>query len=187
MVPTKQDYKTIYQLLDYGPLSEDCGLLCQAACCKVYSPTMGIYLLPGEEQMFNDTDKQWLVWEKHDPKRYDFPPSWANQPVYFVKCVKPCPREKRPIQCRTFPLTPHLTSDNRLILIWETLSLPYKCPLITNKAPLNPAFVNGLKQGWELLIEYPLIRDLISWDSRSREKDRHPIVACQTQVLQAST
>ena len=36
----------------------------------------------------------------------------------------------RPLQCRTFPLTPHLTEDGILLLIYNDEELPYICPLI---------------------------------------------------------
>ncbi|KUO51605.1 MAG: hypothetical protein APF76_13240 [Desulfitibacter sp. BRH_c19] len=166
------DYQEIYELLNPGPLdTKDCGTLCKAACCQTYNQDMGMYLMPGEEKMFNSEDMDWLSWETHNPQNYDFPGSWL-QPVYYAKCLKPCPREKRPIQCRTFPLTPHITKDGNLILIWETLKLPYTCPLIEKKSSLNSNYVEGLQKAWSKLIKNSLIKDLINWDSRQREKEK---------------
>lgn len=175
MIPTIEEYKIIYQLLDPGPLEEDCGLLCNAACCQSYDYDIGIYLLPGEEKLFTEEDKSWLTWEIHNPKHYEFPHSWT-QPVYYAKCIKQCPRHKRPIQCRTFPLTPHITKQDELIFIWETLDLPYLCPLIDNKYHLNDSYVMGLKQAWKMLIKSSLIRDLIKFDSKQRKKDKVKII-----------
>lgn len=169
---TLEDYLEIYALLDPGPLADiNCGTLCQAACCQTYNNDMGMYLLPGEEKIFTTKDKEWLSWEVHNPQDYDFPPSWV-QPVYYVKCLKPCPREKRPIQCRTFPLAPHLTRDGKLQIIWETLELPYQCPLIDKKSSLNTKYVEGLHKAWSKLIKNNLIKDLVRWDSIQREKDK---------------
>lgn len=169
---TLEDYLEIYTLLDPEPLSGiDCGTLCKTACCQASGQDLGVYLLPGEEKIFTPADTDWLSWEIHDPQDYDFPPSWT-QPVYYANCLKPCLREKRPIQCRTFPLAPHLTADGDLQIIWETLELPYRCPLIEKKLSLNSSYVEGLQKAWSKLIKNPLIRDLIRWDSIQREKDR---------------
>lgn len=160
-------YTTIYRLLDpVTPLDTDCGDLCGQACCRVGDPAFGIYLLPGEETMFTGRET-WLGWEKQLPQQYDFPPTWV-EPVYFVHCRPPCPRPHRPIQCRTFPLAPHLLPDGKLVLIWETLSLPYVCPLISKKMPLRQDFILALGQTWKKLISYRRIHDLVAWDARQR-------------------
>ena len=169
---TLEDYIEIYALLDPGPLAAiDCGSICEAACCQVHNQDMGMYLLPGEEKIFTPEDRYWLSWEIHNPQDYDFPHSWV-QPVYYARCLKPCPREKRPIQCRTFPLAPHLTMDGNLLIIWETLELPYQCPLIEKKSSLNNKYVEGLQKAWSKLIKNSLIRDLVRWDSIQRERDK---------------
>jgi hypothetical protein len=172
---TREVYLKIYKLLDPSPLEIDCGALCGSICCLGQHDDMGIYLLPGEEKVFGEEDKSWLKWEIHDPKDYEFPYSWTK-PVYYATCTKPCIREKRPIQCRTFPLAPHLTRDQRLIFIWETLDLPYLCPLIENKSSLNTAFVEGLEKGWQWLLKNKLIRDLIEFDSKLRLKEKRSIL-----------
>jgi len=172
---TLEDYLEIYTLLNPEPLSEiDCGTLCNIACCQTPSHDSGMYLLPGEEKVFTSADKDWLSWEIHNPQDYDFPPSWT-QPVYYAKCLKPCPREKRPIQCRTFPLALHLTADGELQIIWETLELPYQCPLVEKKSRLNSNYVEGLQKAWSKLIKNSLIRDLVRWDSIQREQDKVPL------------
>ncbi|MEW6622546.1 MAG: hypothetical protein AB1420_05360 [Bacillota bacterium] len=78
---TVEDYKKIYKLLEPGPIPGNCGTLCKETCCQPHHDDMGIYLLPGEELIFEEADKDWLIWELHNPKNYDFPPSW-KQPVY---------------------------------------------------------------------------------------------------------
>ena len=170
MLFTKDNYQKIYNLMSANPFADlDCGILCENACCKAQGENLGIYLLPGEEQMYSLEDEKWLVWEKHDPQDFDFPDSWI-QTVYFVKCIKECPRDKRPIQCRTFPLAPHLKDKkSNLILIWESLKLPYSCPLIVKNRILNPDYIQGLKKGWDILIKNPLIKDLVIYDSLQRK------------------
>jgi Fe-S-cluster containining protein len=165
---TKADYQEIYEILHKAtPLSEDCGILCGAICCKQDNENLGMYLLPGEESMFLG-DEDWLVWEEQSPEDYDFPHSW-KQTVYFIRCTKECPREKRPIQCRTFPLAPYITKKGELILIRETLPLPYQCPLITNQVTLEKNFIHAVFEAWSKLIQDSRIYDLVEYDSQERQ------------------
>lgn len=165
---SKEAYQKIYRLLDDAtPLKGDCGELCRKLCCQKDNEDLGIYLLPGEEALFT-RDEDWLVWEEQKAEDYDFPPSWQGK-VYFIRCLKDCPREKRPLQCRTFPLAPHLTAKGTLVLIRETLPLPYQCPLIAEQMPLEPAFIQAVYEAWSELIKDPLIRDLVAYDSANRE------------------
>ena len=58
---SKQDFEIVYKLLDVTPLQFDCGLLCASLCCQEYEPGVGMFLLPGEEQMFT-MEEPWLKW-----------------------------------------------------------------------------------------------------------------------------
>ncbi len=170
----KEFYKEIYkklngiELLDY-----DCGKLCGAACCTAAGSAgeeeMGIYLLPGEEELLKD--EEWLEIRVSDASEHDLPESWTDK-VYFGRCKTPpiCPRDMRPIQCRTFPLAPHIDEDGELTLVYNDLELPYECPLIEEEIPLEDAFVDALQEAWETLIEDPLIYDLVKMDSEAREE-----------------
>lgn len=150
------------------PLASDCGVLCDSICCRTNEKdSLGIYLFPGEEKMFTGKE-EWLQWEKHDRDEQLFPTSWPET-VYFVKCTKPCPRELRPLACRFFPLTAHLNKKSGLQLIYETISLPYSCPLIENKIPLQKEFIETVARCWEILLSDYRIKDLVEEDSRERE------------------
>lgn len=187
---TKEEYEAIYHLWDeVSPITGDCGLLCGAACCtgggedgasdgKCENEAavaaddgeeLGIYLLPGEEQLFTKKEK-WLAWHKDRAGDYDFPESWRGS-VWFVRCVDPprCPRELRPIQCRTFPLLPHLDPSDELSLVYNDVDLPYTCPLIRDRTPLNGDFYEATLEAWRRLIKDPLIYDLVKMDSRERQ------------------
>lgn len=175
----KKTFQAIYRLLDrVSPLPTDCGALCGAACCNCggdsSSPEaadfdMGIYLLPGEEKLFSRKE-DWLKWSVEDPQDYDFPDSWHGK-IYFVRCncAPFCPREKRPLQCRFFPLAPHLAEDGQLVLIRCDLELPYICPLIEAKMELSPSFLKATYTVWRRLIKDPLIYDLVAFDSAFRQ------------------
>jgi len=174
---TTEDYRLVYRMTDkVTPLSEDCGKLCNKICCRPGSKNeLGIYLYPGEETMFTRREN-WLKWEEQNPEEQFFPSSWPN-PVYFVRCTNPCPREARPLACRFFPLTPHLQMDGSLHLIYETLELPYICPLILETRPLEKQFISTAYTAWQILLQDRRIYELVEDDSRYREDNNFPIQA----------
>ncbi|MCR4600157.1 MAG: hypothetical protein K5767_00260 [Clostridia bacterium] len=184
---TKRTYRAIYRLLDrVSPVPYDCGTLCGTACCtggpdreafeaaseNEDEGAMGIYLLPGEDKLHSKHD-DWLTWTEDDVENYDFPESWTGK-VFFVNCNTPphCPRDKRPIQCRTFPLAPHIMQQTgELVLIYNDVELPYRCPLIEDDISLDGAFVRATYTAWKHLIRDPLIYDLVKMDSDDRDED----------------
>ena len=179
----KRTYKAIYRLLNaVSPLDFDCGRLCGEACCTEERPkaaeeelndapgtAMGIYLLPGEDKIHDKKDK-WLSWSEENTEDYDFPASWKGK-VFFVQCQGPsnCNRLMRPMQCRTFPLSPHIDDEGILSLVYNDMDLPYRCPLIEDEMPLNDSFIQATFTVWKHLIEDPLIYDLVREDSIERE------------------
>ena len=168
----KRTYAAIYRLLDrVSPVPYDCGTLCNAICCNCGNEDedLGIYLLPGEDKV-HPRDSDWLTWSAELAEDYDFPESWTGK-VYFVRCKTPpiCPREKRPIQCRTFPLTPHIDEDGELTMILNDTELPYSCPLIDEQMELTPEFIKATHTVWKHLIRDPLIYDLVKEDSEYRD------------------
>ncbi|MBQ3291905.1 MAG: hypothetical protein IJH43_05980 [Mogibacterium sp.] len=169
----KRTYRAIYRLLDrVSPVPFDCGMICGAACCNAahYDEEMGIFLLPGEEKI-HDRHADWLTWSTLSTEEYEFPESWHGS-VYFVRCKTPphCLRGMRPIQCRSFPLAPHLTEDGILQLIYNDAELPYKCPMIEDKTELDPRFIRATYTVWKHLIRDPLIYDLVEMESEYRDE-----------------
>lgn len=166
-------YRAIYRLLDrVSPVDYDCGTLCGAACCMVESSEdmeMGIYLLPGEDKVHSRAESDYR-WTEESTEEFDFPESWKGK-VFFLHCMNPphCHRQQRPLQCRTFPLLPHLTAEDELIMIYDDTELPYQCPLIDREIPLNDDFVKATHTVWKHLIRDPLIYDLVKADSLDRE------------------
>ena len=163
-------YRAIYRLLDrVSPVPFDCGIICGSACCTAadYDDELGIMLLPGEEKV-HSRDADWLKWESLSTDYYEFPPSWQGK-VYFVRCKTPphCPRELRPIQCRMFPLAPHIDKDGELVMIYNDTDLPYCCPMIEDETELDPDFVRATYTVWKHLIRDPLIYDLVRAEDNS--------------------
>lgn len=182
----KRTFKAIYRLLDkFSPVNGDCGLLCGCACCicdDACSPSnncaeddLGIYLLPGEHKIFTGKE-EFFRWEKLDSKDYEFPDSWRGN-VYFLHCLAApyCRREIRPIQCRTFPLAPYLDENGLFYMIYENSELPYDCPLITEKIPLNENFIKATYTAWKHLLSDPLIYDLVESDSENRRDGKNSV------------
>jgi hypothetical protein len=172
---TPKDYQYLYRITaGPTPLPGDCGTLCGSVCCRPGKhDELGIYLFPGEQAMFTRREN-WLQWEEHDPAEHFFPASWPK-PVYFVRCTRPCPREARPLACRFFPLAPHLQRDGTMLLIYETMDLPYSCPLITQNKPLQKEFVAAVNAAWQIMLRDRRIRDLVEEDSRYREEQNLPL------------
>ncbi|MCK4258272.1 MAG: hypothetical protein KAX49_04800 [Halanaerobiales bacterium] len=169
---TKKDFEYVYQLLeDVTPLYGDCGELCDKECCTDWDKEVGMYLLPGEEIMFTGQE-DWLVFEKHNTEDYEFPPGWEGE-FYFVRCTKPCPRGKRPFECRTFPLIPYYDqkSDSfELILNPNGIMI---CPLIkySEIEELNPEFLENVEEAWSILLTNPMIKEDIIHKSSTWDKD----------------
>ncbi|MCL1982339.1 MAG: hypothetical protein FWG53_04505 [Clostridiales bacterium] len=175
----KTTYEAIYRLTGMvSPIDGDCGALCGSICCNYDGDNAvcaangfeyGMYLLPGEEKM-HWRNNSWLKWAAENAQDYDFPESWRGK-AYFVRCNGPqsCIRRLRPIQCRTFPLAPHITDGRILQMILHSEYLPYACPLIEQKKPLDERFVRATYTVWKRLLKDPLIFDLVEMDSKRRE------------------
>lgn len=178
---SKKDFQRIYDWTSKdSPLSSeyDCGKLCGSICCAD-TDSYGIYLLPGEETIFT-RQEDWLEWEVQDASDSGFPDSW-NGSVYFLICNGHCERDKRPMQCRTYPVAPHLTKEGEFILVIETLETKYHCPLIDNPKYQNDfseEWMQNLYRSWAMLLNDPLIYDLVLMDSEYR-------IAMQNKLVQA--
>jgi hypothetical protein len=169
---TRDDFERAYSLLDVPPLDGDCGELCGRICCQEYEPNVGMYLLPGEECMFTGKEP-WLTWRYQWAKRHDFPPEWKGL-VQFAMCQGTCPRERRPIQCRTFPLMPYLDPQGNLEMRLDALSGSLICPVVRQPEahPVKPEFVRNAREAWAVLVKDPLVRADVAYQSRKLDQDR---------------
>lgn len=159
-------WKAIYRLLDCVSTEPfDCGTLCGKACClQNEKEEMGIYLFPGEHRFlmqFADAS-DWLEWETQDPSELGFPSSW-KEPVYFIKCSAKgqCERNRRPLQCRMFPLKPVIGDNGVLELIWNDEELPYRCPIIEKQMPVHDDFYKATYTVWKHLLMDERFFDLV--------------------------
>ena len=169
-------WKAVYRLLNRVETEVfDCGTLCGSACCSCTGERneMGIYLFPGEHLLLQeaaetdgaDAVNDWLEWSCEDPQELGFPDSWTG-PVYFLNCrtAPSCPRELRPLQCRTFPLKPVIGENGVLEMIWNDEDLPYSCPIIEQNMPIHDDYYKATYTVWSHLLRDRRIRDLVwSW------------------------
>ncbi len=169
---TKQDFERVYALLEGPALEGDCGDLCNRKCCQEYEPGVGMYLIPGEECMFSGNEP-WLTWRYQWAKHHDFPPEWKGL-VQFVMCRGTCPRDKRPIQCRSFPLMPYLDESGKLDVRLDRLSGSLICPIVRypEKHRLRPEFVENALEAWKILVKDPLVRADVAHQSRQLDQDK---------------
>ena len=169
-----ETYRKVYSLLDKAtPLPYDCGSLCGSVCCNggtLPDDELYIYLLPGEMEYLKEAGAD-LEFIKQKTKFHYLPQSWGKY-VYTAKCrgSENCRRAFRPIQCRTFPLEPHLNSEGELEMIYCDVNLPYTCPLISEKMKLDETYARSVFEAWKLLIGDEMIRDLVKLDSAGRKK-----------------
>ena len=151
-----------------SPVDYDCGTLCGAICCTCDEDNdkddydMGIYLLPGEDKLFTK-DEDWIRWNYEMAEDYEYPDSWSGK-VWFIRCKNPpvCDRKLRPIQCRTYPLAPHISSEGELHMVYNVSDLPYECPLIRDNIRLNSDFIEKTYEAWKILKKYEYGRVLKS-------------------------
>lgn len=170
----KKAIEEIYKKLDsVTPVDFDCGSLCGEACCvydlKNPEEELALYLLPGEELMYEDSDSFDLYYFDRD--EIEYPPSWDDV-VYLVKCRNPpkCDRSIRPIQCRTFPLVPHIDENGEFHLILDETEFPYECPIASQHMKFNDDFLTVTFDVWKKLISNPLVYDFVEMDSRLRDE-----------------
>lgn len=168
-------YERIYDMTSALTVTSfDCGKLCAKYCCRTFARAdavpeeqdYGMELYPGEELILAEelATRHWLDWRFLNSKEYNLPVSWgAATGVYFVGCKEPCPRERRPLQCRLFPYRPVLKPSGKIVLLLEK-GAPNYCPL--TEAELDPHARCKLEQAVQLLSTIPKARELLWWDAQ---------------------
>ena len=123
------------------PMTGDCGALCGAACCRPDEDGQGgVHLFPGERALLEDRD-----WCRVLPS--------AFAPVML--CDGACERDRRPLGCRIFPLTPVRGRDGRWTVRMDARARAM-CPLVRSGAKgLDPAFVRAVRDALRIVAEDP--------------------------------
>lgn len=165
-------YEKAYALMNEPVIEGNCGTLCNYHCCRDDGDDgekMGIYLLPLEyEAMIKDQEfESRLRITRHTNKVYEMPAKIKS--LYFVYCSdsSQCLRDHRPIQCRTYPLEPHIENGELYMIVLKDQI--HQCPLLKQEHTWRPAYIRGVYAGWKLLLTIPIVRYLIESDSRERD------------------
>lgn len=158
----KDIFEKAYKLMDERIIDGDCGKLCNYHCCRDFDidgSKLGIYLYPLEFEIMQKNKIK--DYEVHNSKNYEMPPK--TKKLFYIFCDDKC---VRPLQCRTYPFEPHI-EGGELFLVIEKDQL-HECPLLERKDIWRWEFVNGIYQGWKLLIEDTKIKYYIKKTSESR-------------------
>ncbi|HWI63970.1 MAG TPA: hypothetical protein VNT75_19210 [Symbiobacteriaceae bacterium] len=170
---------------DVTPLAFDCGTLCGQKCCTSESADpdeeLGVYLIPGELPLF-DGSEDWLSWRFHSTDDFEFAPAWEKHgQIPFMVCHKLCRREKRPFECRTYPLVPLRHDDGRLEMRYAPWSRGF-CPLPDRYKveDLQPEFVTATQKAWSVLLQDPDMLEHVRWLSEQiKAADELPFTPCE--------
>ena len=126
------------------PLKTDCGLNCNAACCRDNGEAGAcVWLLPGENE---------VEYEFGHIKPTLMPV--ADKMISGLYCDKPCDRSKRPFMCRIFPLSPYYSVKKGEWSVRMDRRAAPLCPLYGwGVKGLNPEFVAAAKQAVKLIAQ----------------------------------
>ena len=129
---------------DKTPLRTDCGQLCGAACCTPDEDGQGgVFLFPGEEELLKGID-----WGIVHPRQ----PGWIAP---MLECTGPCDRNKRPLGCRIFPLTPVIGKKGDWTVRMDVRARPM-CPLCSSGVKgLDIEFVRAARDAIRIIAETP--------------------------------
>lgn len=135
-------YEKIFRTLgDLTPLTADCGVLCDHACCKGDENT-GMRLFPHEESAL-------CVKAIEGGGR-------------LAVCDGTCDRSKRPLACRIFPFFPTIDEKGK-IFVEKDSRAQRLCPLLTHSDEIvfDPRFFKALKKVGKLLAKDPECRTFL--------------------------
>ena len=148
-------YLQIYRMFDRStPLKVNCGDLCGSICCK--GEDCGMYLFPGEEEVYKLLSPDWVNIEKSD-FTYSLDGKVYHTPL--AVCQGKCDRYERPLACRIFPLTPYINSKDELEIVTDPRAKRL-CPLA--KAfyldEFESDFLNNIRKSFLLLMKNKRVR-----------------------------
>ena len=141
-----KEYKSMYDkisktLKDYTPLTVDCGVLCNHACCKG-DDNIGMILFPFEESVLN-------IQTTENGDR-------------LAVCNGSCDRSKRPLACKIFPFFPTIDEKGKIYV-----ELDYRaarlCPIIEHCDELlfDPKFLKAVRKVGKILANDETCRNFL--------------------------
>ncbi len=115
-----------------------------------------MYLFPGEEKLFAENSEDWFTITESNVV------TGGGEKIFLFTCKGTCPRERRPLACRIFPLMPYLTGDGILEMRPDPKAAAL-CPLLSPESAeqISEEFIDALYDAFALLIDDEKIIDFI--------------------------
>lgn len=114
-----------------------------------------MYLFPGEEALY-PASEDWYRIKKSTCEEESLYP-YDDTPMHVFICDGHCPRVRRPLACRLFPLTPILRPDGVFTLGYALGSYPI-CPLtLTGPGTLHRGFCRAVRQVYRDILTDPVL------------------------------
>ena len=126
---------------DLTPMLTDCGALCEAACCETDEDGQGgVYLFPGEDACIGSCEWGRIEADAFGP---------------MLVCDDWCDRDRRPLACRIFPLTPVKTAEGKWTVRMDARARAM-CPLVRGGVKgLNPEFARAVVKAIRIIAKDP--------------------------------
>ena len=127
-------------MADECPMAWDCGVKCGAACCQPDDDGQGgMYLFPGEAALAGGEWSQVL------------PAMMGDVEADILICEGKCEREKRPLGCMIFPLTPVVDEAGNVDVRFDCRARRM-CPLLKyGVRGLRKEFVDAVRAALRLI------------------------------------
>ena len=155
----------------------DCGELCAPknggtpVCCENEDV---VPVLFHEEYKYHW--KNGRFWKRMPPITKEIKEFIEESEDYYVfaKCpgVSGCKRDRRSLNCRTFPLEPYLNKDGDVEGLAYADARQVNCPLIGKPMTIfDPVFIENAITFWEEMFEcYPEEKEMYMDESRKRDR-----------------
>ncbi len=171
----KEIFLKAYQLMDEPIIDGNCGLLCNFHCCRDLDDDgsrLGVYLWPHEyEAIYKDEAFEIEKVPKEEHGDLYMPKHLSDMYYFYCNGSMNCPRDLRPLHCRTYPIEAHIESD-QLMLVVEKDQI-HSCPLLNQQERWREEYINGIYEAWSLLIQIPDIKTLVKYYSDNRIRRRN--------------
>jgi|GEM_PF-4177759 len=114
-----------------------------------------MYLFPGEEALYHEKEDWFRIGESTCGSECLYP--YDDTPMHVFICDGHCPRHRRPLACRLFPLTPILRPDGVFSLGYPLGAYPI-CPLTRTKpGTLHRGFRRTVRRVYRDLLNDPIL------------------------------
>ncbi|MBQ8954764.1 MAG: hypothetical protein IJ048_11680 [Clostridia bacterium] len=143
------------------PMNRDCGRICGAACCQPDEDGKGgVFLFPGEAELIGGG---WAQLSRVESGPGD---------GLMLTCGGTCDRNRRPLGCMIFPLTPEVDGEGHVSMRFDARARPV-CPLLRNGLMgLRTDFREAAQQAMRIIASDPEgLQFLREWEALERQYD----------------